>query len=113
MVKRIDTDVLKSWNRDRLDELDGEVRDSYYHGYESAIENVADWLDAQPTAEVVHGHWEDISETTIPLPGIMSPLTNTAETCSVCKARVGFVGPKKYLYDKQCPNCGAFMDEML
>ena len=76
--------------------------------------SVLDSIDAQPTADVVkavHGHWEDISETTIPLPGMMTPITNTAETCSVCKVRVGFVGPKRYLYDKQCPNCGAFMDE--
>lgn len=112
MIKRIDTDALKSWNRDRLEELDGEVNVSYYHGYESAIDNVADWLDEQPDTEV-HGHWEDISETAIPLPGMMTPITNTAETCSVCKVRVGFVGPKRYLSDKQCPNCGAFMDEIV
>ena len=70
-------------------------------------ENVKDW---QPC---IHGHWEDISETEIPLPGMMTPITNTVETCSVCKVSVGFVGPKKYLFDNRCPNCGAFMDEIV
>jgi hypothetical protein len=109
MIKKIDTDALSSWNREQLDDLSNEENESYCNGYESAIDNVADWLNQQSYIESVNGHWKDINEVQISPPGIMSPLTNTSETCSVCKARIGLVGPKKYIYDKRCPSCGAFM----
>lgn len=34
----------------------------YYDGYGDAIDNVDDWIDAQPTVdavEVVHAHWDN------------------------------------------------------
>ena len=64
-------------------------------------------VDAAP---VVHARWEDVRETVMYVPDKKATLTHTAETCSACKARVGFVGPKIYLYDKHCPECGAVMD---
>ena len=60
--------------------------------------------------EVVHGHWEDVQETEMYVPDMKFTITKTAETCSECKARIGFVGAKRYLSDAICPNCGAKMD---
>ena len=60
--------------------------------------------------EVVHGRWEDVQETEMYVPDMKFTITKTAETCSVCKARIGFVGGKRYLFDAICPNCGAKMD---
>ena len=64
-------------------------------------------LDA---VEVVHGRWLDIQETEMYVPDMKFTITKTAETCSNCKARIGFVGAKQYLFDAICPNCGAKMD---
>ena len=71
-------------------------------------------IDAQPTVDavpVVHGRWEDVRETTLYVPDMKYTVTHTAETCSVCKVRIGFIGSKLYLYDHVCPNCGADMRE--
>lgn len=70
-------------------------------------------IEAQPTVdavEVVHGRWEDVRETEMYVPDMRYTITKTAETCSECKARIGFVGAKRYLFDTICPNCGAKMD---
>ena len=61
--------------------------------------------------EVVHGRWENVQETEMYVPDMKLTITKTAETCSECKARIGFVGAKQYLFDTLCPNCGARMDE--
>ena len=60
--------------------------------------------------EVVHGRWLDVQETEMYVPNMKFTITKTAETCSNCKARIGFVGAKQYLFDAICPNCGAKMD---
>lgn len=60
--------------------------------------------------EVVHGRWENVQETEMYVPDMKLTITKTAETCSECKARIGFVGAKQYLFDTLCPNCGAKMD---
>lgn len=65
---------------------------------------------AADVAPVVHGRWENVQETDMYVPEMKFTITKTAETCSVCKARVGFVGAKQYLFDSICPNCGAKMD---
>ena len=70
-------------------------------------------IDEAPTVdavEVVHGRWLDIQETETYVPDMKFTITKTAETCSNCKARIGFVGAKQYLFDAICPNCGAKMD---
>ena len=64
-------------------------------------------VDAVP---VVHGRWEDEKETSLYVPDMKYTVTHTAETCSACKVRIGFIGSKPYLYDNICPNCGAKMD---
>ena len=72
----------------------------------NAIKN-ATTVDA---VEVVHGRWEDVKETSLYVPDMKYTVTHTAETCSACKVRIGFIGSKQYLYDNICPNCGAKMD---
>ena len=72
----------------------------------NAIKN-APTVDA---VEVVHGRWLDVKETEVYSPDHRCTFTHTAETCSNCKVRIGFIGSKQYLYDNQCPNCGAKMD---
>ena len=70
-------------------------------------------LELTPTVdavEVVHGRWLDIQETETYVPDMKFTITKTAETCSNCKARIGFVGAKQYLFDAICPSCGAKMD---
>ena len=61
--------------------------------------------------EVVHGRWLDVKETDMYVPDMHYTTTHTAETCSVCNVRSGFIGSKLYLYDSYCPNCGADMRE--
>ena len=71
------------------------------------------YIKGAPTVdavEVVLGKWEDVQETDMYVPDMHFTITKTAETCSQCKVRTGFVGPKPYLLDKICPNCGARMD---
>lgn len=66
-----------------------------------------------PTADVapvVHGRWEDVRENVSILRCSGFPMTTTAETCTVCRFRSCFVGPKSLLHDGICPNCGAKMD---
>ena len=72
-----------------------------------------DVLNAMPTidaVEVVHGRWKDVKETSLYVPDMKYTVTHTAETCSACNVRIGFIGSKPYLYDNICPNCGAKMD---
>lgn len=61
-------------------------------------------------APVRHGRWLNVVETDLYVPDHKFTMTKTAETCSECKARIGFVGAKLYLFDGICPNCGARMD---
>ena len=70
-------------------------------------------IDRQKTADVApvrHGRWLDVQETDMYVPDLKFTATKTAETCSVCRARIGFIGPKLYLFDAICPNCRAKMD---
>ena len=70
-------------------------------------------IDNAPTVdavEVVHGRWLNVKETEVYSPDNRCTFTHTAETCSVCDIRSGFIGAKLYLYDNHCPNCGAKMD---
>lgn len=60
--------------------------------------------------EVVHGRWENVKGTEVYSPDHRCTFTHTAQTCSVCNVRIGFIGEKFYLYDGYCPNCGAKMD---
>ena len=99
-VRLIDANILEE--RVSQEPTDG----MYTHEIIAAIKE-------QPTvdaAPVIHARWEDVRETVMYVPDVKATFTHTAETCSACKARVGFVGPKMYLYDKRCPECGAKMD---
>ena len=56
------------------------------------------YIENAPTVdavEVVHGRWEDVKETSLYVPDMKYTVTHTAETCSVCKVRIGFIGSKK------------------
>ena len=82
--------------------------DNWFH-----LDEITDEITDAPTVdavEVVHGRWLDIQETEMYVPDMKFTITKTAETCSNCKARIGFVGAKQYLLDAICPNCGAKMD---
>ena len=76
----------------------------------ACMHNVLDGVPAVDAVEVVHGRWEDVKETSLYVPDMKYTVTHTAETCSACKVRIGFIGSKPYLYDNICPNCGAKMD---
>lgn len=73
----------------------------------NAVLNNTPRVDA---VEVVHGRWLDVQETDMYVPDMKFTITKTAETCSNCKVRIGFIGAKQYLFDAVCPNCGAKMD---
>lgn len=64
----------------------------------------------EDVAPVRHGRWLDVQETDMYVPDLKLTATKTAETCSVCKARICFIGAKLYLFDSICPACGARMD---
>ena len=73
----------------------------------------ADKIKVIPSADVSpvrHGRWLDVQETDMYVPDLKLTATKTAETCSACKARIGFIGAKLYLFDSICPACGAKMD---
>lgn len=57
-----------------------------------------------------NGRWLDVQETDMYVPDLKLTATKTSETCSACKARIGFIGAKLYLFDSFCPSCGAKMD---
>ena len=78
----------------------------YPHWYAYKIKAIP----AADVAPVRHGRWLDVQETDMYVPDLKLTATKTAETCSVCKARIGFIGAKLYLFDSICPNCGAKMD---
>lgn len=85
----------------------GEPPDAHYPQW------YADKILSIPVADVApvrHGRWLDVQETDMYVPDLKLTATKTAETCSVCKARIGFIGAKLYLFDSICPNCGAKMD---
>ena len=65
---------------------------------------------AADVSQVHHGRWLDVQETDMYVPDLKFTATKTAETCSVCRARIGFIGAKLYLFDSCCPSCGAKMD---
>lgn len=88
------------------------VVDAIWHGKKSMYD-VASAINSVPNADVApvrHGRWLDVQETDMYVPDLKLTATKTAETCSVCKARIGFIGAKLYLFDSICPNCGARMD---
>ena len=73
----------------------------------------ADKIKAIPAADVSpvhHGRWLDVQETDMYVPDLKLTATKTAETRSVCRARIGFIGAKLYLFDSICQSCGAMMD---
>lgn len=77
------------------------------------FDRAAKMLELLPAADVApvrHGRWLDVQETDMYVPDLKLTATKTAETCSVCKARIGFIGAKLYLFDSICPSCGAKMD---
>lgn len=79
--------------------------------YSSAdIESKLSDMPAEDVAPVRNGRWLDVQETDMYVPDLKLTATKTAETCSVCKARIGFIGAKLYLFDSFCPSCGAKMD---
>jgi hypothetical protein len=99
--------------RDAEKIIRSEMTCDYDTGWADALSSVADMIKRIPTVdavEVVHGRWEDVKETEMYVPDKKYTVTHTAETCSNCKVRIGFIGGKQYLYDNQCPNCGAKMD---
>lgn len=55
------------------------------------------------------GNWEDVQEEELYCPDIKTTITRTTQTCSCCKTRIGFIGPKRYLADAHCPSCGGKM----
>lgn len=67
-------------------------------------------IPAADVAQVRYGRWLDVQETDMYVPDLKFTATKTAETCSACRARIGFIGPKMYLFDAICPSCGARMD---
>ena len=69
-----------------------------------------DFVHKDDVTTVRHGRWLDVQETDMYVPDLKLTATKTAETCSVCKARIGFIGAKLYLFDSFCPSCGAKMD---
>ena len=78
--------------------------------YHDAINSV-NGIPAADVAPVLHGRWENVKETEMYVPDMKLTITKTAETCSECKARIGFVGAKQYLFDTLCPSCGARMND--
>lgn len=78
-------------------------RISCFYGAECRIEDVKEWLDEQPTAdvqEVKHGEWIYHPETFY---------TKSGFTCSVCKDPMWHSHDVKQAF-KYCPHCGARMD---
>ena len=63
-------------------------------------------------APAVSAEWLDVREVAdMYVPDFGVSITTTTETCSACKTRIKFCGPKLYIHDKFCPYCGAPMEE--
>lgn len=87
-------------------------QDPFSRHVEACLDVLIKYFEHFPTVdavEVVHGRWLDVKETSLYVPDRKYTVTHTAETCSACKVRIGFVGAKQYLFDAICPNCGAKM----
>ena len=103
----IDASAWKSFYEDKKNILDR----FYTHdaGYEDALDNVDDWMDAQPTVdavEVVHGRWEKYTDDKFMgygADGRMRYRKVYSYKCSKCWSYTAV----KHNY---CPNCGAKMD---
>ena len=90
-----------------------ETYSDYNQGWNDACDYIRARLENDEKAEVEpvrHGKWLDVQETDLYVPDHKFTITKTTETCSKCKVRIGFTGPKEYLFDSLCPNCGARMD---
>ena len=61
-------------------------------------------------SDIKTAYWENIKEQEIYCPDIKTTITITAQTCSCCKVRSGFVGPKAYIFDSYCPHCSVKME---
>ena len=102
--------------REAFDNADADVVEEYEDGgsdWGFSRQNILEVINSVPTADVApvrHGRWLDVQETDMCVPDLKLTATKTAETCSVCKARIGFIGAKLYLFDSFCPSCGARMD---
>ena len=93
----IDANAWKSFYEDMKNILDR----FYTHdaGYEDALDNVDDWMDAPPTVdavEVVHGRWVEDTATDMIACTECGHAWNTIDNCT-----------ETFNY---CPNCGAKMD---
>lgn len=74
----------------------------------SKFEEAVDLYNAGYRKQSV-GEWENVLEEELYCPDIKATITRTTQTCSHCKTRIGFVGPKQYLFDNCCPYCGSKM----
>lgn len=93
--------------------LENQIKQAFEDTNPYAMGMMLRWIRKQTkvdAVEVVHGRWLDVQETDMYVPDMKFTITKTAETCSKCKARIGFVGAKRYLFDSVCPNCSAKMD---
>lgn len=76
---------------------------SCFYGSECRIEDVQEWLDEQPTVDVVEakrGEWIQLDE-----------CANEGVYCSVCHKKVYKIEyANQALKSAYCPNCGAKMD---
>lgn len=102
--------------REAFDNADADIVEEYEDGdcdWGFGRQNILEVINSVPSADVApvrYGRWLDVQETDMYVPDLKLTATTTAETCSVCKARIGFIGAKLYLFDSICPNCGAKMD---
>lgn len=102
--------------REAFENADADVVEEYEDGtcdWGFGHQNILEVINSVPAADVApvrHGRWLDVQETDMYVPDLKLTATKTAETCSVCRARIGFIGAKLYLFDAICPSCGARMD---
>lgn len=120
MARLIDADVLidtlDEWEENAVFGTENDGTDGttmILSPVPTTTREMQDLIGMQPTVDAAyakHGKWTDVLETTLYVPDMRCTFTHTAETCSRCKVRTGFVGPKRYLLDMHCPNCSAKMD---
>ena len=98
-MRPIDAREWKSFYTDMADSRN--MIDLYDIGYMNALDDVDDWMGAQPTLTyedlVPHGRWGKV------IPSKSAAKWSSKVSCSVCHK----AGYERYNY---CPNCGAKMD---
>ena len=78
------------------------------------VENKCNYF--KPTAdvqEVKHGKWIDVFVREVYIPTEKTTIALTEQKCSCCNVVTTFKGDKQYLFDFNCPNCGADMGREL